>query len=160
MRRRQERFSHARFPRLLFWSAIPLLVVGCGSGKIGTYPVTGTVNLDGKPAEGAIVIFCPTEGSEQFKRERPFGKTGPDGKFELTTFVANDGAPAGDYKVMIRWPTAEKALSASEDPNRPTSGSGGGDRLDGKYFNPQQSGLTAKVARGQTELPPFELKTK
>jgi hypothetical protein len=119
--------------------------------------VTGTVTVDSKPADAAVVIFCPTDGSEKLNRERPFGKTDSSGKFELTTFIANDGAPSGQYKVIIRWPGPKKAAAADDDSSR---GSGRFDRLNGKYFNPQQSGLTAVVADGPTELPPFELKAK
>ena len=47
--------------------AIPALMVllaasGCGDAEIARYPVTGTVLVDNKPAEGAMVIFCPTSG--------------------------------------------------------------------------------------------------
>jgi hypothetical protein len=115
------------------------------------------VTVDGKPAEGAIVVFCPVSGSEQFSRERPMGVADSSGKFELTTFIAKDGAPSGEYKVMIRWPAAKKAPAANEDPDRI---SGGFDRLKGRYLNPDQSGLTAKVADAPTEVPAFELKSK
>ena len=82
---------------------------------------------------------------------------GADGKFELTTFIAKDGAPTGEYKVMIRWPATAKSAATNEDPER---ASGGFDRLNGKYLNPEQSGLTAKVGDGPTDVPPFALKSK
>jgi hypothetical protein len=158
MRRRQTRFLSARFQPFLICLGFPLVLSGCGDGKIRTYPVTGTVHVDGKPAGGAIVIFCPTDGSAQFKRERPFGTADADGKFGLTTFIAKDGAPAGDYRVMVRWPAPRKASAASDDSERQSAASF--DRFNGKYLNPDQSGLTAKVGDGPTELPPFELKPK
>jgi hypothetical protein len=137
--------------------SLPLFLVlaGCGSGKISTYPVIGTVSVDGKPAEGAILTLCPTDGSDQFKRERPFGQADASGKFGLTTFVAKDGAPAGEYKVIVRWPGKRQA-GPNDDPDH---ASGNFDRLNGKFMNPDQSGLTVKVDAGPTKLPPFELKS-
>jgi len=120
---------------------------GCGDGRLETYPVIGSVLVDSKPADGAMVIFCPTTGPEELLRMRPFGFTGPDGKFELTTFDKADGLPAGEYKIIIRWPTGG-------------AGSRSPDRLKGKYMNLEQSQLTATIGPDSGELPPFELKTK
>jgi hypothetical protein len=129
-------------------------LAGCGDGRIARYPVTGKVLVDGKPAPGAMVIFCPIEGSDELMRERPIGFAGPDGTFQLTTFVTNDGAPAGDYKVIARWP----ANSPSQRPVDPgVRGRIPPDRLRGKYFNLDRTPLTATVIEGDNELPPFEL---
>src|SRR6478672_9587864 len=103
--------------------------VGCSDGKIARYPVHGSVNIDGKAADGVMVIFCPVGGSEAVQKTRPFGFTGSDGKFELTTLQKGDGAPAGDYKVLAQWPT--KSSTAVNDGGR----SLGGDRLQGRYLN-------------------------
>jgi hypothetical protein len=129
---------------------------GCGDGRIATYPVTGAVTVDGQPAEGVLIVFCPTEGPEEFQSERPFGNTGSGGKFELTTFNPQDGAPAGQYKVMAQWRTKPQQASPEQDPDRQPAAM---DRLGYKYINPETSGLTATVDEGPTELPPFELKT-
>jgi hypothetical protein len=135
-----------------------LVLAGCGGEKIATYPVTGTVHVDDKPAEGAIVIFCPTDGSDQFKRERPMGTSDSSGRFQLTTFLKGDGAPAGNYQVMIRWPAPKKRGTADEDdPHRSAAEF---DALGGRYFDPAKSGLTATTSSGPTDLTPFELKSK
>ena len=54
--------------------ATTLVAAGCGDGKIARNPVSGTVNVDGKPAGGAIVTFCPVGGSVPRLAEhlRPF----------------------------------------------------------------------------------------
>lgn len=126
---------------------IPVIAGGCGDGRMETFPVTGTVVVDGKPAEGAMVIFCPTTGSEELMRMRPFAYTGPDGKFQPTTFDKGDGLPAGDYKVLIRWSA--------------TGGEGamGPDRLHGKYMNLDRTPFSTNV-EGATDLPPFELQSR
>jgi len=128
-------------------------IAGCGEKGIPCNPVHGSVLVDGKPADGAMVIFCPVGGSEQVQKTRPFGFTGSDGKFELLTVKKDDGAPAGDYKVLVQWP----AKSASNDPN---SRSMGGDRLHGRYMNLEKSQLTATVKQGSNDIPPFELKSQ
>ncbi|MEX2309546.1 MAG: hypothetical protein WD738_18235 [Pirellulales bacterium] len=134
------------------------MVTGCGDGKIARYPVIGTVLVDGRPAEGATVIFCPVEGPPEFMRERPFSQTDASGRFELTTLEPKDGAPAGNYTVMIRWLSNSGPVPANVDPDR----GGGGrvvDRLGGRYFHPEKSGLTATVEDGDNDLK-FELKSK
>ena len=44
-------------------------------------PVTGKVLVDGQPAAGAMVIFCPIEGSEQLMRERRWASRAPTARF-------------------------------------------------------------------------------
>jgi hypothetical protein len=129
-----------------------MAIVGCGEKGIPCNVVHGSVNVDGKPAEGAMVIFCPVGGSEQVQKTRPFGFTESDGKFELLTVKKGDGAPAGDYKVIIQWP-------AKTTPNGDGGRSMGGDRLQGRYMNLEKSQLTATVKQGVNDLPPFELKS-
>jgi hypothetical protein len=127
---------------------------GCDDGKLKVYPVHGTVNVDGKPAAGAMVIFCPLDDSNQkLQRERPFGTTGADGKFTLTTFVKDDGAPVGEYKVLVQWAAPPKP---GGDRDRD---SGSPDRLKGRYMNLEKTPLTAKI-EGTTELAPYDLKTQ
>jgi hypothetical protein len=67
---------------------------GCGNRLV---PVEGVVTLDGKPVEGATVMFVPTEGSG-----RPAtGATESDGSFRLKSFDSGDGILPGNYKVTV-----------------------------------------------------------
>ena len=127
---------------------------GCGDGKISRYPVKGQVLVDGKPVEGALVIFCPTEGPPELMKERPYGRTDAQGAYDLRTFEPGDGAPAGNYKIMVRWVVAGPAGDRSD------RAATGGDRLRGRYTNPEQSGLTYVVKEEPNQVPPFELTTK
>ena len=75
------------------------LSIGCsseGSNRPKTYPVSGTVKLNGTAVEGATVTFQLTEG-----KENAIGFTDKSGKYSLSTFSPNDGAIAGQYKVSI-----------------------------------------------------------
>lgn len=149
----------SRIPRArcIAWSTIAavgaLLVAGCGDGKIGRYPVNGSVNVDGKPAAGAVVFFCPVGGPPELQKMRPMGIAGSDGKFQLTSIDKADGAPAGQYKVVMMWPAAAA-------PAQDGSVQMGPDRLRNRYMNPEKSQFTVEVTTGTNEVPPFELKSK
>ena len=68
---------------------------GCGAGN--TYPVRGRVLLDDQPVAKAAVTFMPVDG----KGRPAIGFTDSDGAFRLTTFKQDDGAPRGDYIVVV-----------------------------------------------------------
>ena len=142
--------------RLSFGLAIVCLVcaVGCGDGKMKRYPITGTVNVDGKPAAGVQLLFAPVDGTPEFQRVRPMGLTGEDGKFTLNTFGDGDGVPAGQYKVLITWPSKSKGVSRDGVPEM------GADQFKGRYNNLEKSEFTITVDSSTSELPPFELKSR
>lgn len=88
----------AKFNLLLFSLAL-LFIAGCGSN---TKPVTGTVTLDGKPLEGASVVFAPSEGG----RTNSVATTDSSGAYALQYTSKEAGAMVGDYKVLIFKPKA------------------------------------------------------
>jgi hypothetical protein len=77
-----------------------IVVGGCssGTGRPPTYPVEGTVTMKGEPLEGATVAFVPAEGSSH---EPATGITDAAGKFKLSTFLADDGAQEGEYRIKV-----------------------------------------------------------
>jgi hypothetical protein len=58
----------------------------------------------------------------------------------------HDGAPAGEYRVVVEWPAYRRGRNI------------GPDRLMGKFAKPETSGLKATIEPGPNGLPPFELK--
>jgi hypothetical protein len=100
-----------------------------------------------------MLIFCPVGGSEELQKERPFAFTGPDGRFELSTYGGADGCPTGEYKILLQWP------SNAVDP-RDGARSLGPDRLQGRYMDLETTQLTATIENRALELPPFDLKTR
>lgn len=138
-----------------------VLVLCAGCGGSGTAQVTGKVTLDGSPLEGATVAFAPVgEG------QAASGKTDASGTYNLTTFVNNDGALPGSYKVTISKveDAAGGAGSGSEDDiyaAMEKSGKNvmaeGSDRSEevvkelvpAKYTVAETSGLTAEVTSDQ-----------
>ncbi|NBO91249.1 MAG: hypothetical protein EBV06_02870 [Planctomycetia bacterium] len=126
-------------------AALGLCVLGCGAsdGRKPVYSVTGKVTYGGKPAAGATVVFHPLGADDV----RPRGKVADDGSLEVTTYDAKDGAPAGDYRLSVEW-----WLSPGKDAP-PTN------RLPASLGNPQTSGLTVKIEKGQSNaLKEIELK--
>jgi hypothetical protein len=75
------------------------VLLGCGGGD--TPPlgqVTGTVTLDGKPIDGAMLQFEPVSSG----LPTAFGKTDKDGKYELWYSRGNKGASLGESLVRIQ----------------------------------------------------------
>lgn len=79
--------------RLLVSAFFSLALVGCAESE--TVKVKGTVTLDGKPVDRAEVMFLPAGG------RMATGVTNSEGKFELSTNAAGDGAVPGEHKVTI-----------------------------------------------------------
>jgi hypothetical protein len=159
MRYNRSRFSPVGRISLMSLTVLLALVAlaGCGDGKIRRYHVTGTVAVDGQPAEGVLLIFCPVNATGELEQLRPAGKTDSSGSFTLTTIEPGDGAPAGDYKVLAQWPAPTQASAEDRGGRTPNRGA---DRLRGRYYNLEKTPLTAKVEEKSNTLPPFELKTK
>ena len=102
----------------LFLLVLSLVVsAGCGDSiNQKTYPVTGEVRLDGKPFKGLTVVLRPVDKTNFKRQEIPQGITDENGKYTIYTYVSNDGAPAGDYKVGIALmqPVDEECLQPHE----------------------------------------------
>ena len=134
--------------RWVWIACVCLAGVSCSDRYNGRppYSASGIVRVNGEPAGGATVVFYHVDDWGP-RTIVPQAVTGPDGRFVLTTYEAEDGAPAGDYRVTIEWPAYRLKKV-------------GPDKLGGKFAKPETSGLTARVAKGTNELPPFDLKAK
>jgi hypothetical protein len=60
------------------------------------------VLFEGRPARGALVVFHPLDDPRP-KAVKPRATVGRDGNFDLFTYSASDGAPAGNYAVSVVW---------------------------------------------------------
>src|SRR3954451_12804700 len=143
----------ARLICLLLSAAVGVGVCACSKSnappKKICYPVKGELLVKDKPAEGALVILrpLPEANPDEWLMGFPRATVGPDGKFEVGTYGDHDGAPAGDYMVLVSW-------NAPNPQNEEVSGP---DRLGGRYSDASTSKLTAKVEARATELPPIRL---
>ena len=127
-------------------SFVSVCVAGCGSDGLQLVPVEGTVMLDGKPLEGASILFQPDAGG------RPAtGVSDANGKFTLTTMEPGDGAQVGMNKVSV----AKEQVVASKRKLEEGEFEPIKFLTPVKYASPNTSGLTVNV---KEDMPPVELK--
>jgi hypothetical protein len=138
---------------VFFLGLAVLLAFGCQKGQ-PYYPVHGQVLVDGQPAEGALVVFHPTDDMS-LRALRPSAIVQADGSFSVRSYdpdvcpTPKDGAPAGDYFIAINWYPPGVARSDVIP-----------DRLHNRYGNPTTSGLCVQVKEELNQLPAFELTAK
>lgn len=95
----------------LFCSVVLLVVAGCGSPKV--YPVSGQINFNGQPMAGTgSITFIPMVQKEGAPMAG--GEVLADGTYQLTTVKANDGALAGEYRVVITQVTSVEPQAAPD----------------------------------------------
>lgn len=76
---------------------------GCRRGPV-VVPVSGVVEVDGKPLASGAITVVPKDG-------RPAsGRIGKDGRFTLTSFAPGDGVLTGTHQVVV---TAHESLGGS-----------------------------------------------
>src|SRR5580704_13649166 len=103
------RILRSRFPRPRFVSVYLALaaVFGCSGeevteARVPVHRARGQVLYKGKPLPEALVVLRPVEpAGKDSSLHPPTGRTDPEGKFQLHTYVGDDGAPAGSYLVAI-----------------------------------------------------------
>ena len=135
----------SRLP-LVAAAAAALALTGCS----GRYPVTGKVAYeDGTPVPAGAVI------GEAYVNGRQVGVQGniaADGSFEWGSQTAGDGAPPGEYKVIVM----PRALGDAEMSEGKTPD------VDGKFTKYDSSGLsfTVKKERNVFNIPVTRPKPK
>ena len=114
--------------------------------------VSGSVAVDGKPAEGASLLFFPSGDGTVAS-----ATCNAEGKYK----IVSDGEPGisqGSYSVAIQWPDP----SIKPTPAQKMMGTfdGGPDLLKGKYDSKLKTTLKAEITASTTELALFDLKSK
>jgi len=138
-----QRSSFSIFSFFLFLGTLSISgqIIGCDRPS-NIVPVTGTVLLDGKPLEGAAVLFHPEAD------ERPaVGITDNLGNFHLTTRTQGDGGRVGLNRVSITKerndPTKHDAEEESQNFTLVTPP---------QYASPDLSGLEINVSPGMDPI--------
>jgi hypothetical protein len=133
----------------VFLAPLAFALASCGSGD-ELSPVTGSVRVDGKPAQRAVVMFHP-ENPTSVHEVSATAVTAEDGTFTLAT-GAKYGVKPGKYVVTITWPDPKAAprMLAGNSPDPP-------DVLGGKYATREKTTLRADVKPGSNSLDSFEL---
>jgi hypothetical protein len=124
------------------------LALACSSCGNGLYPVSGTVLYKGQPAKGATVFFV-RQGGDPSNEPMLMGLVQDDGSFSLVYGSLGQGAPPGEYDVLIEWKQrARRSRGLAQ--HAP-------DRLKGRYADSKRPRLHATVKAEKNGLPPFEL---
>lgn len=134
-------------PVLATWLAVALAavmllpLVGCGSGRPKTVPVSGQVLLDGQPLKAKGTVRVVPKGA------RPAtGEIDPaTGRFTLTTFDKDDGCVHGTHAATV---TARETVDNTQIRWLAPE----------KYSQPDTSGLTVNITGPTTDLK-IELKS-
>jgi hypothetical protein len=131
--------------RIVSFAVIAAVLCGCSDPRgPKAYPAKGVVLVNGQPAGGAEITLYHTSDFGTDKTILPTAMSANDGSFTLSTYDANDGAPAGDYQVRVTWPAYHGRVP-------------GPDRLQEKFSNPFKSGLTVHVDAKATQIPALEI---
>jgi len=133
-----------------------VFIFGCGKPpddlpQVELYPFSGIVNVNGKPAKGAMITLHPSEDSK-LGVVTPHGIADEKGLFILTTHSTADGAPSGKYKVTVSW--ADVINPGASDPEP------GPEKLPRRYQNKDTSGLEINIEPGMSEAPVLDLKIR
>lgn len=135
----------------LFSVCIAIASLGCtpagppGPEKLPVVQASGTVTYQGKPVADASVSFQHSEG-----KVAATAKTDAQGKFKLSTYGTDDGAPAGKYRVTV-------AVSAVKEIEpgvlAPIPEGGVQSPIPLKYANPAESDINVEIpAAGSSDL--------
>ncbi len=125
------------------------VLIGCGQSgpeRLTVYPVQGKLEVNGKPAAGAVVVLHP-KGDASKPGAR--AEVQADGTFTAGTYTANDGAPEGDYILTVEW--FKPVLKHDEYVTGPNL-------VPAKYSKPDSSQLEVHVAAQPNQLAPIKLK--
>lgn len=131
-------------------------VIGCGSDapkgpeKLTTIPVEGIVTLKGIPAAEVTISLHHPEG-----KVAPRGISDKEGKFKISTYGKEDGAPEAKYKV-----TAAKSVVKEISPGVLAPPPPGGFKSDipVKYENLNTTDISIEVKVGVTNSININLK--
>ncbi len=140
------------------------IIVGCGESVPKkplpeTVPVSGSVSLDGNPLAFALVTFIPTGETKGLECS---GITDESGNYTLKQLRGGEGAPPGDYRVVIsQQMRGDGTPVAKSDDGSQKEGTEGVavEKLHPRYSDMSNSTLKATVPADGGEFP-FELKSK
>jgi hypothetical protein len=141
---------------------VVFLAIACGGqeeGRVPVHPAHGRIFYKGKPVAGALVVFRKVGSTEKDGAPSPTGRTDSDGKFQLHTYVGNDGAPEGSYVVGISLTQGyTENRNLLENAKKKAVSKAPADLLGNRFIDPQKSGLKAEIKPGDNELEAFDLK--
>ena len=120
--------------------------------KLPVFPVKGKVTLDGQPMPGAEVFFHPVrEFPKESSQLKPHARADADGAFQISTYVGQDGAPAGEYYVTVSWKgPIQEGMNSEQRDELP-------EKISERFQNPHWSRLKAVIKEEENDLPAWDL---
>lgn len=130
-------------------TALALLVAGCSRGPVDppvlpVTPVSGSLKFGNEVPVGAKVSLVPVARTEEGVASS--GVVKQDGTFTVSTYGQNDGAPVGDYVLLVQW---FKPLGGEE------GNAGGPNVIPKDYSDPTKSPIKVTVKEGSNQLDPI-----
>ncbi|MFO0912203.1 MAG: hypothetical protein U0795_04565 [Pirellulales bacterium] len=123
-----------------------LAICGCQPASspkgVPTYPVTGSLTINGQPAGGAWIKLYRADRPGRM----PTAIVRDDGSFAFGFYGVDDGAPAGTYSVLVVWMMI------------PSEGGLAIDRLGLRFTDPNRPVAQVVVKPGENTLLPIRLK--
>jgi 5-hydroxyisourate hydrolase-like protein (transthyretin family) len=139
--------------RLTFVAALCILFCSCekqDESRKETFPVTGIVSVDGSPVAELAVYCTNVAGMDTENPTTSSAFTDAEGKFEISTYKAADGVPAGDYVLTFKMGKMNVMARSYE-----------GDKFKGRYADPKTSEVKFTVKDGEpNDLGTITLTTK
>ena len=123
-----------------------VLFTGCGPSGPKLVQVTGTVTVDDKPAQSAIIMFTPAEGISSV------ADLSATGTYTLSTTNGQLGAIIGSHTVQI---VCRSEGSVEEGQQQPPPCN-----VPSKYASSETSDLTAEVKDQEENVIDFALSSK
>jgi len=120
--------------------------------KLPVFPVKGKLVLDGQPMPGAEIFFHPVhEFPKESSQLKPHARADAEGAFQISTYVGQDGAPAGEYYVTVSWKgPLQEGMNSEQRDDLP-------EKISERFQNPHWSRLKAVVKEGENDLPTWDL---
>ena len=113
-------------------------------------PVRGQVFYDGRPAKGVEATLYPVRAPNPPEiPKNPTATSDDQGRLAFGTYQPADGAAAGEYEIVLRWPKPAPAGAPPRETEAP-------DMLHGMY-NIRHTNYKFTVAPGNNEIPPIKL---
>lgn len=143
------------FPLALLLSAVG---VGCGGTEgpqLELGPLSGTVALDGKPADGVSITFLPKDDTAG---NGGWAVTDANGKFTAKQYSGEEGLPKGTYTVQfsrLRMPDGGPIPKGKD-----AADVGAVESLPPRLSNPNPEFSPYVVTIPSTDAVEFELSTK
>lgn len=124
------------------------MLFGCGKENnvvIQTHKISGRVLYDNKAAEGVAIYLGPIAAPRvPAIPANPHGITDKQGRFTISTYGEEDGAPLGKYQLMMMWVDENSKLESKTE------------RFYG-WYDSVNSKIMVQIKEGENEIPDIKV---